>query len=88
MLQRGLDEAPRSSLAELHVLWNVADEAQAELHLASFATCGWFGPVTRLKASQGQSTASRLEMALEELTRWRQLTLERLETFNSDEGAL
>lgn len=71
LLQRGLDEAPSSTLTDLHALWDVDTEAAAELQLMSFAACGWFGPKSRTQAAQLQSTLGRLKLAHDELNEMR-----------------
>ena len=59
----GEEEQAAPSLHALHALWNVQGEHAAEVQLASFAACSWFGPVTRVRAAQCQSTLERLRLA-------------------------
>ena len=35
----------------------------SQVQLASFAACSWFGPITRLRAAQCQTTLGRLRLA-------------------------
>ena len=57
------EQCAASSLRALHELWNVQHEHEAEVQLASFAACSWFGPMTRLRAAQCQNTLGRLRLA-------------------------
>ena len=52
-----------SAMRGLHALWDVEGERAAELQLASFASCSYFGPITRLRAAQCQGTLERLRLA-------------------------
>ena len=84
LTERGDDEPPAASLEALHEQWNVRCEREAELQLASFAACGWFGPLTRTQAGHCQSTLTRLRLARKGLTKMQQfesakLSLARLE---------
>ena len=54
-LQRACDDD-----AELLSLLGADNATNAELQLASFAACGWFGPRTWAFAMQCQSTSARL----------------------------
>ena len=65
-------ECAVSSLHALHELWNVQHEHAAEVQLASFAACSWFGPITRLRAAQCQTTLGRLRLARGALTKLKQ----------------
>lgn len=51
----------------LHDLWEVSGEAEAQLQLASFVACGWFGRRTRTYAAQCKSTPQRLRLVRDAL---------------------
>ena len=84
------EQCAASSLRALHELWNVQHEHEAEVQLASFAACSWFGPMTRLRAAQCQNTLGRLRLARGAFTKLKQreaakLALRQVEVMNMPE---
>ena len=84
------EQCAASSLRGLHELWNVQHEHEAEVQLASFAACSWFGPMTRLRAAQCQNTLGRLRLARGAFTKLKQreaakLALRQVEVMNMPE---
>lgn len=84
LVQRGMDEPPAASLQALHELWNVDSEEAAEMHLASFAACGWFGPLSRTQAGQCQSTLARLRLVRKGLVKMQHFEFAKLSVARLD----
>lgn len=81
--QRGLDEAPATSLRGLHEVWNVQCELEAHLQLVSWASCAWLDGEERIDAGRSSSPFDRLDIAVAGLRRREralqtQLALERV----------
>ena len=69
LLSSGADAPPHATLcaAGLDTVWNVADEAEAERALLSFAACAPLSVKERARALTVPTTAERLQIAVEAL---------------------
>jgi len=65
--QRGLDEAPSTSLRALHEIWGSHSEEAAKRQLQSFAWSPWLSPQERLRASECTCTVWRCNLVAQSL---------------------